>query len=69
MGSEMCIRDRGNIVLSDGSTTQTTGDAEYKSVAVKHADSFKQGGHHQRQQGGGPNLVFIRPSQAGNRWD
>lgn len=60
---------QGNIVLSDGSTTQVTGDAEYKSVAVKHADSFKQGGHHQNQQGGGPNLVFIRPSQAGNRWD
>ena len=60
---------QGNIVLSDGSAKQVSGGAEYKSVAVSHAESFKEGGHHQPQNGGGPNLVFIRPSQAGNRWD
>lgn len=60
---------QGNLVLSDGSSTQVSGDAEYKAVAVAHADSYKEGGSHQNQNYGGPNLVFIRPSQAGNRWD
>ena len=60
---------QGNLVLADGSSTQVSGDAEYKAVAVAHADSYKEGGSHQPQNYGGPNLVFIRPSQAGNRWD
>lgn len=60
---------QGNIVMSDGSTSQASGDAEYKAIAVKHAESYKSGGHHQKQNYGGPNLVFIRPSQAGNRWN
>jgi len=60
---------QGNIVLSDGSTSQVAGDEDYKIIATKHAETFKGGGHQQRQNGGGPNLVFIRPSQAGNRWN
>jgi prepilin-type N-terminal cleavage/methylation domain-containing protein len=60
---------QGNIVLSNGSVSQVTGDADFKALIVKHADAFKAGGHQQRQQAGGPNLVWIRPSQAGNRWN
>jgi prepilin-type N-terminal cleavage/methylation domain-containing protein len=61
---------QGNIVLSDGSTTQAAGDSDYNAIAVKHAESFRdQGGHQTRQNGDGANLVFIRPSQAGNRWN
>jgi len=60
---------QGNITMSDGSTTQVVGDPDYKAIAVKHAETFKGGGHQQKQNGDGPNLVFIRPSQAGNRWN
>lgn len=60
---------QGNIVLSDGSTSQIVGDPDYKAIAVKHAETFKGGGHQLKQNGDGPNLVFIRPSQAGNRWN
>ena len=60
----------GNITLSDGSTTMVSGDADYQAIAVKHAESFRDsGGHQTKQNGDGPNLVFIRPSQAGNRWN
>jgi prepilin-type N-terminal cleavage/methylation domain-containing protein len=61
--------EQGNIVTSDGSTTQVGGDSTFKEIVVKHANAFKAGGHQQRQQAGGPNLVWIRPSQAGNRWN
>tara|TARA_Y100000588_G_scaffold51857_2_gene48784 strand:- start:759 stop:1820 length:1062 start_codon:yes stop_codon:yes gene_type:complete len=60
---------QGNIVTSDGSVHQSTGDASFKEVVVKHANAFKEGGHQQRQRGEGPNLTWIRPSQAGNRWN
>ena len=60
---------QGNIVLSDGSTSQVNGDPSFKAAIVKHANAFKAGGHQQKQQAGGPNLVWIRPSQAGNRWN
>jgi len=59
----------GNIVLSDGSASMVVGDPDYSAIAVKHAECFTGGGHQQRQNNGGPNLVFIRPSQAGNRWN
>jgi len=59
----------GNIVLSDGSASMVAGDPDYSAIAVKHAECFKGGGHQLRQNNGGPNLVFIRPSQAGNRWN
>ena len=60
---------QANLVLADGSSTQVSGDAEYKAVAVAHADSYKEGGSHHLRTMADPNLVFIRPSQAGNRWD
>lgn len=61
--------EQGNIVLSDGSTSQVSGDADFKAIIIKHANAFKAGGHQQRQNYGGPNLCWIRPSQAGNRWN
>jgi prepilin-type N-terminal cleavage/methylation domain-containing protein len=62
-------KGQGNIVLSDGSTSQVVGDPAHHAIAVKHAEAFQGGGHQLRQNNGGPNLVFIRPSQAGNRWN
>ena len=63
------LEGQGNIALSDGSTQQVNGDPDFKSVIVKHANAFKTGGHQQKQNNGGPNLVWIRPSQAGGRWN
>ncbi len=60
---------QGNLVLSDGSTSQLNGDPDFKSTVIKHANAFKAGGHQQKQNYGGPNLVWIRPSQHGNRWN
>ena len=61
--------EQGNLVLSDGSGSQVQGDADFKAIIIKHANAFKAGGHQQRQLYGGPNLCWIRPSQAGNRWN
>ena len=58
---------QGNLVISDGSVVQTSGDAEFKETVVKHADAFKNGGHQQRQNGDGPNLTWIRPHQHPDR--
>jgi len=63
------LEGQGNIVLSDGSTQQVNGDPDFKAVIVKHANAFKVGGHQQKQNYSGPNLIWIRPSQAGNRWN
>ena len=52
---------QGNLVLSDGSSTQVSGDAEYKAVAVAHADSYKEGGSHQNQNYGRMNTRFGPP--------